>query len=306
MYHILINDIDSERKKFVEIHATGDYYGGSDVANICGIGWDSPLKVWLRKTGKAKPATETPQMRLGKLCEPVIAELFREKTALNVYRPNQVWQSKERPWMIVSPDALIQADPQAALELGEFKTHKSYAEKFWGPNEASDSAQCQLQWGLAVSGLSGGYCVALIGGDTEKFFHPHFSADPQLQSQLIERVEQFREFVQKDIPPAAGPGDADAIRELLVQSVDGDREVDLTAEHACTLAELKKWTELLAALMPDVKRAEDAIKGLKNTLVVAGNGAGRITIGDASVSVKKVVVAPFMNRGCEYFKVTVR
>ncbi len=307
MFNILVENIREQRAEFDAVHQ-GDFYGGSDVANICGVGYESPLAVWLRKTGKAKPVVASQQMILGQLMEPVLLELFRAKTGQPAASVNQIWQSVDRPWMIASPDAITIIDDKAPHNwkpnLIEFKTHKIYAERYWSETSASDSAMCQIAWYMAVSGYEGGYCAALIGGDTDKFFTPHFDADKALQSQLIEQVEKFRALVKADTPPGAGPGDADLIKSMLKDPTDTVK--DLTETHLELMQKYVRAAEKASGLKEQLDPVDAEIKALKNQLLLDSAGAKTLIIGAHTVKINKIVKKEYTVKPSEYFTVTVK
>jgi len=299
-HRVLVDDIKKDWDKFLEVH-TGDYYGGSDVANISGLGWDSPLAVWLRKTGKTSPVKQNDQMAYGKHLEPFVRGLLAERVGKLISEVNQIWQHPEHDWMIGSPDCLVGEN-----ELAELKTHKIYADDYWDEDRASDSALCQLQWYLGVSDMDGGYCAALIGGDCDKFYSPHFEKDQVLIDQMIERVEAFRELVKADTPPDAGPGDAKLIREFLCPEVEKEKEIDLTERHTDTIRRYKDLTDERKEAKKGVSVLESEINSIKNQLLCDCQGAGTILIGDDRVKLSKVVVKPYENKGSEYFRVSVK
>ena len=289
MHKIILNSIVNNREKFLELH-TGDFYGGSEVANISGVGYESPLKVWLRKTGKLKKTESNPQMRFGTHQEPFIANLLEEKLDMIVNLVDQIWQSEDRKWQIASPDAVV--IPRVidngceTPRIAEFKTHKIYATKYWSETSASDSAICQLQWYLDVCGFDGGYCVALIGGDTDKFFYPFFRRDDALISQLRERVEEFRDFVARDIPPVAGAGDADLIREHLAKPIDAEKVLDLSSD-----LDLERYADLVsqrAYITPQLKLIDDEIKAIKNELLKKSDGAAMVKCKGGVAKIKEI------------------
>lgn len=300
-YKVLIESIKDSQGQFEEIHGAADYYGGSDVANICGLGYDSPLKVWLRKTGKVEPIQQTEQMRLGQLMEPVLIRMLADKIHEDVSPVNQVWQHPDLDWWIASVDAITDSG-----QLVEFKTHKIYADKYWSNEAASDSAMCQLQWYLGCSGLPGGYCAALIGGDTDRFYTPYFERDDDVIAQLRDTVERFRELVQADVPPDAGPGDADLIKEHLIKDYDKGLEVDLTATHADVMNEYRKLLDRRNHLSGEWSEIEAGIKQIKNSFLKDSAGAGVIKVGRDQVKLTKVVRQPHTVKGSEFFKVTIR
>lgn len=306
-YNVLIDDIEANHEAFVALHGQSDHYGGSSVANICGLGFDSPLKEWLRRTGKVAPVEQTNQMKLGQYMEPFLAELLEDKIQLPVMQINQVWQHKDVPWMVASPDAWT-GTAEGGKELVEFKTHKAYADKFWDSEQASDSAMCQLQWYLAVSGFKGGYCCALIGGDTDKFYTPYFESDKEVQGQLIEQVERFRELVQADTPPDAGPGDAELIKEHLTKDVDKEKELDLSksGKHAGLIAYYRDLIEQKEKLKPVWDDVEKGIKSIQNQFLADSNGAGIITVGNDRIKLTEVAPTTYTTTRKGYYKVTVK
>ena len=300
MYNILLDGIEANWEKFKAVHK-GDFYGGSEVASIAGVGFESPLKVWLRKTGKIREVEETDQMWLGKRMEPVLIDLFAKKTAIIPEPVDQIWQHKDYSWWIASPDARI-----GDKDLVEFKLHKIYAEKYWGEHSASDSALCQLQWYLGCSGYEGGYCAALIGGDTEKFFTPYFKRDDDVISQLREQVEKFRDLVKQDIPPDAGPGDADLIHEHLIQEIEKTKEINLTDSHKDLMRryrELLAQKEELAGTWSDIERG---LKAIKNQIIKDSEGAGVIHIGKDVVKLHHISTPPRMTKGSDYIRATIK
>lgn len=300
-YNILVDDIARNKEQFDKIHDEADLYGGSTVASICGVGYQSPLEVWLRKTGKTSKQKINAQMSLGSFLETFVRDEFARRIGREVAAVNQVWQSVERPWMIASPDAEIKSDG----DIVEIKTGRR-AGNAWSDKSASDSAMCQLQWYLAVSGHKGGYCVGMFGGDAENLYTPYFTSEPGIQSQLIERVEQFRDFVKKDIPPQAGPGDAALIREYLLRGVEKEKEIDLTETHSNLV---KEWEEVqcqIDSFAPAMKQAEERQKALKNQILQSCNGAAIVKIGTKTFYVNEVVRNGFTVAPTTYFNVKMK
>lgn len=296
-YTVLLDDIQNNRERFVALHGE-DYYGGSDVANICGVGYESPLQVWLRKTGKKNPVEQTPQMAYGTFMEPFLCQLLSERLKEEVTPVNQVWQHQETPWMIASPDALV------GDKIAELKAHKIYADKYWAEDTASDSAMCQIHWYMAVSGAPGGYCAALIGGDTEKFYYPYFEADKGIQAQIIEQVESFRALVQSDVPPGAGPGDSEVILEHLRKSEV--EEVDLTDSHTDLLTEYKELEAEAKEQKAKAKEYEDRLKAIRNQLALDSAGAQIVRVGSHVVTIKTITRNPYTVQPKPYLKVNIK
>lgn len=302
MYNILIDNIEEKKEQFREIHGASGFYGGSDVAAICGLSpFETPLGVWMRKTGKTPPIEENEHMRFGKRMEPVLIQMFYDRVGRAALPINQVWQSTNHAWMIASPDAQIKSQNQ----LIEFKTHKAYANRYWGPDTASDSAMCQLQWYLAVSGYEGGYCCALIGGDVEKFYFPYFESDKEVQSQLIERVEKFMDLVRADTPPEVSADDSKNISKIIRQTTPAELS-DLTATHSELMERYKNATAIHDALKAQWEESEREMKRIKNQFLADSNGAGTILVGKDVVKISHIPGNEYTTKREPYYLINIK
>lgn len=65
--------------------------GGSEAAAVLGLSpWETPVTVWLRKTGRAAPKPENVAMRIGTELENFVARLYTEETGREV-RNHNAW-----------------------------------------------------------------------------------------------------------------------------------------------------------------------------------------------------------------------
>lgn len=310
-YEILCENIDEQPEVFEKVHADPDMYGGSSVANICGLGFKSAIDEWLLRTGKVQRDPVNAQMRLGNFLEPFVLKLFEEYQGWVTDRVNQIWQDPERRWRIASPDAKVPAsqfkkESDIDDEIVEIKTGRVYAAQYWEDGGASDAAMCQLQWYLDIAGLKGGYCVGMFGGDAENLFVSYVKADKAVQQHLTETVERFRECVQMDVPPHAGPGDAATIKEHLVQHVEKEKEVDLSESHEALLRQYVDTKKEYDYLASKYRKADKAFKAAKNQIVQASDGASRVFIMNKHFSISEVNVGPKQMSGYSYFRVSLK
>jgi len=309
-YEIMLADVEAQADEFVALHMDPEYYGCSTVAAICGVGYDSPMDVWLRRTGKKLPVKQNAQMALGKHLEPFVHQQFNEIVEKEVgdeaLLVNQVWQNKERPWMIASPDAILIEPELLESKLIEYKTGRLWASRYWDEDRASDAAMCQLQWYLAVSGLAGGWCVGMFGGDAEEIYRPYFESSSDVQSQLIEQVEAFRELVKSDVPPGAGPGDAKLIREHLAAELR-EEEIELDdAKHHEMVAEYLEVKDELKTANAEMKLLKERIKTIENQFLIDANGANVVRVGESLVRIKEVERGEYTVKATSYITVNVK
>ena len=78
-----------EREKWLDERKSG--IGGSDVAAILGLSpWNTPVGVWLDKTGRAAPKEESEAMRIGTELEDFVARRYCQETGREVQRFNRM------------------------------------------------------------------------------------------------------------------------------------------------------------------------------------------------------------------------
>lgn len=299
-YKILVDDIENNKPQFDEIHANPDLYGGSSVANVCGVGYLTPLDMWLRRTGRKGQDPVNAQMRLGNFLEPFVAELFSEAIEQIITPVNQVWQRTSDDWMIASPDAFVGDDKD---QIAEFKTGRSFAGTFWKDGQVSDSALVQVQWYLAVSGLASGWCVGMFGGDATDLRHEQFMSDPGIQDQLYEQVEKFRKLVKEDTPPAATEKDGALVRDYLAAKYDKEKEIDLSDTQGALLAEFVDLSQELEKVKPAYSKLEKRLKALKNQLVAVADGAAYVHINSDKFFINRIEKKPYMANPKPYYTV---
>jgi len=97
------------RPEFVPVNSRSGYLGGSDAAACLGISqWDTPYSLWARKLGFGVDLDEegNRQLLLGKMMEPVCADLFQlEHRILATHAPgDQLFRHASLPWMAAHLD----------------------------------------------------------------------------------------------------------------------------------------------------------------------------------------------------------
>jgi putative phage-type endonuclease len=266
---VLLDDVRNNREKFDAIHRDPTYIGSSTIANIAGLNpYCSPLQQWIYATGKQEipDISKNIKVRRGIAMEPILAEMFTEATGEYIYPYNQIAQHNDYDWAIASPDYF------RVGEIIECKCVSYRTKHFWEGGGAPDYYLIQVQWQMGICRMDSASFSALVGDDSH--YTPRFYFAQDVYDQLMERALKFREMVEKDIPPDAGPGDSKAIAAITEQS---DSEADIfNQELVEKYFELKKQTEEAKAPLKEMEAQLDAAK---NNIMLAMNGCNRAKCG---------------------------
>lgn len=166
--------------------------GGSDAANILGMGYSSPLTVFLDKTGRGEEVKDNLPMKLGRALEQTVADLFQEETGIKCRRSGYMFQSKDHPFMLANLDRLTSD--------GTFLECKTTTE--WNMSKIAFRGEipahwyCQVMHYMAVLGVSHCYLAVLIGN--KEFRHFRIERDEEDIEALIEAESKFWKMVQED------------------------------------------------------------------------------------------------------------
>lgn len=190
----IILPADADREVWLTERRKG--IGGSDASTIAGVNpYSSRYELWLDKTGRLPERAQTDAMRMGRLLEPVLRQIFVEDKQIAVHRVGLV-ESKARPWQRVSLDGLTEDGG-----IFESKTTNWRLADEWNDEQVSDHAEVQVQHGLAVTGRSHAWVIALIDGRNPQI--RRVERDEKLIATLLEMERQFWfDNVQADIVPA--------------------------------------------------------------------------------------------------------
>lgn len=180
----------------------------TDISAIVGLNpWQSKLSIWLQKTGRAEPITETLPMKLGKMLQPIVLDLYDSETGLSTRRCGDTE-------LIVCPDfPLAAATPDAEVpgnRIVEAKTASGRgAMKFGEPgtdNAVPDYYAIQVYWQCLVMGQDSADLAALLSGRDFRIYEVVRGRNTGLEDMLKEAAERFwRDYV---IPDKAPPVDA--------------------------------------------------------------------------------------------------
>lgn len=153
----LVLPADAPRGRWLAERRKG--IGGSDASTVVGVNrYSSRYELWLDKTGQLREIEATDRMEAGIRMEAVMRQWFTDRTGIPVRRQGLV-RSRTRPWQMVSLDGLT-----ADGGLFESKCTNWRLADEWADDQVSDHAEVQALHGLAVTGRTHAWVVALIDG----------------------------------------------------------------------------------------------------------------------------------------------
>lgn len=249
--------------------------GGSDASTIAGVNrWSSRYELYLDKTGRLPERAVTRRMEVGTRLEPVLRQWFTDEQGITVRRQGLV-RSKANPIMQVSLDGLT--DDGGILEA----KFSGLADE-WEDGQIPDHAEVQVQHGMAVTGRSHAWVVALIDGWNLDFIIRKVDRDQGLIDTLTAlEVDFWERHIMRDAEPAITAAALDVVKLRYADVTDATTQVapDLMRPLIANL-EAAKMAKKIAE--NDVKTYDAQIRGLIG-------GAAVALIGDQPVATLKTI-----------------
>lgn len=284
----LVGTKDMSRDQWLAVRGQG--IGSSDAAAAIGLSpYKSPLELWQEKTGRIQvpDLSEKEAVFWGSTLEPVIANVYQQRTGHKVRRVNAVLQHPEVPFMLANLDRAVGTDGILEIKTSGFHSASSWEET------VPEAYQCQVLHQLAVTGKAWADVAVLIAGQDFRIYR--IERDEAKIADLIEQESRFWEFVQRDTqpPPDGSDSSARALSWMYPrdagQTVDFSENVDLNQQfHA--LLDLKQKRRHLEFLEETHRQALQAAMGTASSAVFLGGRVSWKTTKDSkSVDTKRLV-----------------
>jgi len=189
----------NDRESFLAERKQG--VGGSDVSSVFSLGYGCRLRLWFDKTGTPAdyPDKQSGPMRLGSFLEPLIAEIYQERTGRTVNEePLRV--HPRIPEMIVHIDRTVKASERPTLGVAEFKAFgRGMFAKAKRDGLPIDYV-LQVQSGLAIFERTWG-CYVLLNRDNGDLVWFDVERDGQVTAMIEAEVPVFWQSVVAGEPP---------------------------------------------------------------------------------------------------------
>lgn len=201
----LVLPADAPRGKWLAERRKG--LGGSDASTVVGVNrYSSRYELWLDKTGQLREIEATDRMEAGIRMEAVMRQWFTDRTGIPVRRQGLV-RSRTRPWQMVSLDGLT-----GDGGLFESKCTNWRLADEWADDQVADHAEVQALHGLAVTGRSHAWVVALIDG--WDFQIRRVDRDEKLIAAITQMEDEFwHRNVLDDQAPDLEPNALDVLKD---------------------------------------------------------------------------------------------
>ncbi len=237
------------------VHARMHYLGGSELAAAFGKSkYQTPLQLWMIKTGRMEPQGSTPITDLGHILEPVIAEKFCQTTGLKVRNVSDAYECPNHTYLRGNIDRQIISselhDSPGVLEIKSTSSQRLKHEE----NAIPISWNYQLNWYLFLTGYKYGY-LSIMERDTGIFHEPILiRRNQELIDQLFEKaVAWWNRHIIADIPPE--PTTDDDMLLLFPDSIEG-KTLEATPKAYGYYTELKEVRDRIS----DLEKMEEHLR----------------------------------------------
>lgn len=217
----LISTKGMSRDQWLTIRNGG--IGSSDAAVAVGLSrYKSPLTLWLEKTGRkaCDDLSNKESVFWGTTLEPIIAQVYAERTGQKVRRVNAILQHPKHVFMRANLDRAVGADGVLEIKTAGLRSSPQWEEGI------PPAYQCQVLHQLAVTGKSWADVAVLIGGQEFRIYR--LDRDDAAISALIEQEAAFWAFVQRDEPPPPDGSESSAAALSWLYPNDAGSTIDFT------------------------------------------------------------------------------
>ncbi len=256
--------------------------GASDTAGIFGEGYagQSAVSIWEEKTTRQSNVEETKRMRIGRIMEPALREIFTDETGMPCHGlKRHVLTSKDTGFMTATLDAVVD-HPEFGATPAELKNVDGRLLKDWQDDEPLKfKVQCQHQ--MFVTGVEAMYLMGLIGGN-EPIVKVIRRSQEFIDAMLPRLAAFWQHVTDKTMPPIDGSmATSDALKRLY----PGDNGKSITLPE-----EADGWAADLKAAKATIKEAEAEKREAENHLKAAlGENTFGVLPGGGSLSLKATV-----------------
>lgn len=227
--------------------------GASQVADILGLGYTTPLQLYLRFKGELDWPDDTERFAIGREMEPVIASLWSKKSGRTVDPernwPYTIYRHEQFPYLHSTPDGFVlpydphddgHLMPEAVLELKSWSAFQRSTIEAEGPTWGH---QLQNHTQMITTDRESGVIVYMFGFETVIGFN--LGVDEHIHHTIVEEARRFWERLEQDDPPPPQADDLATIKRLWPEHAPNkiitlDETADTLVDNWCMAKETVK------------------------------------------------------------------
>lgn len=252
----------------------GEYLGSTDIASICGCGFQTPLELYMERTGLRPPQEPTEAMEAGLFLEGGVRKMMEKRLKVQIFSATQFchWQHPEYPMLAGTDDGAVFKDPvneNSEVDTGaEIKLVGPHLAREFGDadDDLPDRYLLQTQWNM-LTGRRKRFIVGAFFMVEMELRIFRIDRDEELCEQLLKRALHFwNENIVKKVPPKED--DPRIVKEYLARRYPTHSADMLDADE-----EIRKLGYKLAHVRHECKRLDMERDELENTLraVIGGD-----------------------------------
>lgn len=176
------------------------------------------MELWLIKKGRMKPAAKSNsnQLMMGHLLEPIAAYWYGQKTGNAVTEDTHLYQHADHPYALANFDRRFTRQSDGEPGILECKSCTYHKADEWADDAIPLHYEFQLRFYLAVADVDIGAFSAVWGNNPDNDLAiPEIVRDRAKEDMIFERLEEWIWSLENDKPPTM----ADVSPKLALQSL---------------------------------------------------------------------------------------
>lgn len=283
----LVSTKEMSREEWLQWRNHG--IGSSDAPVAIGMSrYKSPLELWMEKTGRKmqEDISNKDAVFWGTTLEPIVANVYAEKTGKKVRRVNSVLQHPEHPFMLANLDRIVEGGGVLEIKTAGLRSQGQWEEG------VPLAYQIQVLHQLAVTGKAWADVAVLIGGQEFRIYR--INRDEDRIAQLVNLEQAFWDHVIRETAPEVD-GSESSNRALALMyprsaSVLVDyterKEMNVLFKELLVARNATKSAEVNEAILE--QRVKEAIGFAEGAIFNQGKAMWKLSKPSRSLDVKKL------------------
>jgi putative phage-type endonuclease len=244
--------------------------GASEAAAAIGVNpYQTPLDLWLVKTGRAAPFAGNEATFFGQVLEPVVRAHYVETNQVLVHVPPTSLWHRSIPWLKATPDGIV-VDEQGLWRFvaPQVKCVGFRQAQRW-EDDIPEEYVIQAVVEMAVTDLDRLDFAVLVGGS--HYVQPTVHRDRELEALVLQQLAEFQQLIESDTQPAIDG--SSSFRKWAHAQIKRKQVIQASPEAVSKMERLREVVVLQAQL----EREEKVLKNELLAELAAANGNTLVT-----------------------------